>query len=305
MNAEQQVIEAALARAQALADGDARRLSALLHKDFTWTSHDGRTFSRQEYIHRNTQGTVVWRFQELGAAEVTIEGDTAVLRAEVTDVVGSDDGADEVFAMPMTQVWIRRDDTWVCLAGHAGPRQDTDARLVTADPTSDDAIPNPLSRTDAEALIGILAVLEGHLFGRPDDALFAHLTERVRDSPLMPGGIDERAALRIAISNLNQRVRYTFGEYAEMPKPDDGLADHHVRFATAESAARFVTTMEQLGMPARQMMTGRQEEPFHVMVTTGEPVLSPEFDRKEQQIAEAARHLGGHLEGWGGGAPES
>jgi hypothetical protein len=25
--------------------------------------------------------------------------------------------------MPMTQVWVRQVDVWMCLAGHAGPRR--------------------------------------------------------------------------------------------------------------------------------------------------------------------------------------
>ena len=51
-----------------------------------------------------------------------VVGDTAVLYAEVTDVVLADDGA-ETFTMPMTQVWVRQDGDWKCLAGHAGPRR--------------------------------------------------------------------------------------------------------------------------------------------------------------------------------------
>ena len=51
-----------------------------------------------------------------------VVGDTAVLRAEVTDVVVSEDGEPEAFTMPMTQVWVREGQGWRCLAGHAGPR---------------------------------------------------------------------------------------------------------------------------------------------------------------------------------------
>ena len=45
---------------------------------------------------------------------------TAVLRCQVVDAVDQGDGIEE-FRMPMTQVWVRYDDRWVCLAGHAGP----------------------------------------------------------------------------------------------------------------------------------------------------------------------------------------
>lgn len=121
MKAAQQVIRAAEARASALAEGDAERLSDLLHEDFRWTSHSGEIYSRQEYIRRNTEGTTVWRSQKLGTPEVVVVGETAVLHAEVTDVVKSGDDF-EPFRMPMTQVWVRLRGDWKCLAGHAGPR---------------------------------------------------------------------------------------------------------------------------------------------------------------------------------------
>jgi len=122
MDAAEQVIEAAEARASALADADADRLSDLLHEEFRWTAHVGETYSRQEYIRRNTEGDTVWRSQDLSGADVVVVGDTAVLYAEVTDVVLADDGS-ETFRMPMTQVWVRQDGGWKCLAGHAGPRR--------------------------------------------------------------------------------------------------------------------------------------------------------------------------------------
>ena len=123
MGAEEQVISAAEERASALAAGDAERLSGLLHDDFRWTTHAGETLSRSEYVRRNTAGHTVWRSQNLGSAEVVVVGDTAVLHAEVADVVLSTDGKAETFRMPMTQVWIRVDGRWKCLAGHAGPRR--------------------------------------------------------------------------------------------------------------------------------------------------------------------------------------
>ena len=122
MNADQQFIAAVEDRASALAAGDAERLARLLHGGFRWTSHTGETYSRSEYVRRNTNGHKVWFSQRLSGVEVVVVGDTAVLHAEVTDeVLGGDDEC-EIFRMPMTQVWVRQDDVWKCLAGHAGPR---------------------------------------------------------------------------------------------------------------------------------------------------------------------------------------
>ncbi|WP_164519751.1 nuclear transport factor 2 family protein [Nocardioides ferulae] len=117
------VVAAAEARAAALADGDGARLADLLHEDFRWTSHLGETYRRSDYIRRNTEGHTVWRLQRLVDPDVVVVGDTAVLRAEVEDVVLSHRGEPETFCMPVTQVWVRATGTWRCLAGHAGPRR--------------------------------------------------------------------------------------------------------------------------------------------------------------------------------------
>lgn len=122
MDARAQVIAAALERASALATGDADRLTHLLHADFRWTTHTGDTLTRSQYVDRNTTGHTVWQSQDLADPVVDVVGGTAVLHAVVTDVVLTEAGEAETFRMPVTQVWVRTDDRWTCLAGHAGPR---------------------------------------------------------------------------------------------------------------------------------------------------------------------------------------
>lgn len=95
----------------------------LLHAQFRWTTHLGQAFDRSEYIRRNTEGATVWRSQTLSATQVVVVGATAVLYAEVNDVVLSDEDEPQTFRMPMTQVWVCLDGGWKCLAGHAGPRR--------------------------------------------------------------------------------------------------------------------------------------------------------------------------------------
>jgi hypothetical protein len=123
MDAAHQVVAAAEERALALAAGDALRLTALLHEQFRWTTHTGETYTRTDYVRRNTEGHTVWRSQDLSGAEVVVVGDTAVLHAIVTDVVRPGADESETFQMPMTQVWVRLAEGWQCLAGHAGPRR--------------------------------------------------------------------------------------------------------------------------------------------------------------------------------------
>jgi predicted kinase len=119
---EGQVVAAAEERASALAAGDEERLTQLLHPEFAWTTHTGDTYDRAAYVGRNTGGHTVWRSQRLTGTEVDVVGDTAVLRATVVDEVLADGNRSETFRMPMTQVWVRTDGGWRCLAGHAGPR---------------------------------------------------------------------------------------------------------------------------------------------------------------------------------------
>lgn len=121
---ERAVIDASQDRAAALAAGDAERLRAVLHAQFRWTTHTGETFDRAAYIRRNTNGSTVWSSQVLSDPHVVVVDQTAVLYASVTDVILSDRGEPRTFEMPMTQVWVRDDGAWRCLAGHAGPRRE-------------------------------------------------------------------------------------------------------------------------------------------------------------------------------------
>ena len=114
--------QAAVARARALAAGDAEALRELLHEGFRWTTHVGQVFDRDEYIRRNTEGVTEWRSQTLGPTDISIVGEVAVLLTVVTDVVAATEAEDAEFRMPVTQVWVRSRGKWQCLAGHAGPR---------------------------------------------------------------------------------------------------------------------------------------------------------------------------------------
>ena len=70
MSAHLDVLAAARARAEALAAGDAVRLTELLHADFRWTSHRGDRFDRAGYVEANTGGRTIWRRQDLGERSV-------------------------------------------------------------------------------------------------------------------------------------------------------------------------------------------------------------------------------------------
>jgi Domain of unknown function (DUF4440) len=121
MDTSTEVIRAAEARAKALAEGDAARLRDLLHSDFRWVSHAGERYDRDSYIASTLEESNGWSEQELTDIRVVAHEQTAVLRCTVVDIIDGGHGPRE-YRMPMTQVWIRREGRWVCLAGHAGAR---------------------------------------------------------------------------------------------------------------------------------------------------------------------------------------
>ena len=121
MTAEADVLRAATERADALGRGDRRRLEALLHPRFVWTSHTGQMFDRTTYLDANTGGRTAWHGQQLHDVDVRVIDDVAVLRCTVSDDVTTAAGRD-TFTMPMTTTWVRDQRGWRCLAGHAGPR---------------------------------------------------------------------------------------------------------------------------------------------------------------------------------------
>ncbi|WP_166644446.1 nuclear transport factor 2 family protein [Microbacterium sp. BK668] len=121
MAARDEVLQAAEARAAALAAGDERALMVLLHPEFGWTTHTGERFDRDGYLAANVGGPTRWHAQTLTEITVTVVGDAAVLRCSVTDDVSTQAGRSE-YRMPMTQIWVRSDGRWRCLGGHAGPR---------------------------------------------------------------------------------------------------------------------------------------------------------------------------------------
>jgi hypothetical protein len=49
------------------------------------------------------------------------------------------------------------------------------------------------------------------------------------------------------MANLNQRLRYSYGGYEEVPEQDVGLVEHHVRFDMAHKAGAFARAMEAIG----------------------------------------------------------
>lgn len=118
LNAEEEVVSAAVRRADALVAGDEEALRRLMHPGLQWTTLRGEVLGYADYIAGNVGGSLRWRSQRLDDVKVVIAGETAVLTAAVTDEV-SRDGRDLVFRVRLTQTWARTPQGWQCIAGHA------------------------------------------------------------------------------------------------------------------------------------------------------------------------------------------
>jgi hypothetical protein len=80
-----------------------------------------------------------------------------------------------------------------------------------------DAVPNPLQRRDAEVLIGIVAVLDGVIWGGSlDEWTTSKVTERLVQKDLLTAD-HSRNDVHLALDDLNQRLRYAVGDYGSPP----------------------------------------------------------------------------------------
>lgn len=120
MLTQDEVLKAAVERADALARRDGESLIRLLHPKFCWISHQGERFDRDTYVRSNIDGQNNWHSQTLEEPTITIFFTTAVLTCIASDDVSTAAGRRQN-RMPMTQVWIQDDDRTLLVAGHAGP----------------------------------------------------------------------------------------------------------------------------------------------------------------------------------------
>ncbi len=91
-----------------------------------------------------------------------------------------------------------------------------------ADPVAMEAesvCPRAMLRSDAQALIGLLAIVEGEaMASNLDPAIVDHIGRRFAGEGLLQRADDERL-IRQALNDLNHRVRYALGEYDTPPAP--------------------------------------------------------------------------------------
>jgi hypothetical protein len=166
--------------------------------------------------------------------------------------------------------------------------------------TQDGTTPHPLDRQDAEALIGVTAVLEGHLItGDLDPNVVDRLSERLV-------GPDAGAAeLRVVLWNLNKGLRYVLEEHDEPPVRDPGLVDLYVGFTAQATAHAFSQAVPSAGAPVAVDGRSYDDETvrWEVPVRSTTPPLSAEFDLERARLLALAAQHGGRDGGWGSPPP--
>jgi hypothetical protein len=167
-----------------------------------------------------------------------------------------------------------------------------------------DTAPSPLGHQDAAALIGVTAVLQGHLLicglsPRLVDSLNRHLHRAG-----LVGSDAGPAELGLALANLTDRIRCALGECDEPPAADTGRVDLYFGFASRAAAQAFVEASAAQGESAAPpaAVDGRAYDgdvSWQVAVRTAELPLSVEFDDHMTQLRELAARYGGSYSGWG------
>jgi hypothetical protein len=150
----------------------------------------------------------------------------------------------------------------------------------------DGPAPNALDRRDAEALIGLLAVVEGHLINGDLDP---HVVDRLGERLVGPGA--GAAELRVALGNLTQRLHYVLGDHEEPPIPDPGLVDLYVGFASEADAQAFTEAAPSAGAPVVVDGTSYDDETvrWQVAVRSTTLPLSAEFDVERGRLLALGR----------------
>ena len=166
--------------------------------------------------------------------------------------------------------------------------------------TDDGPAPNALDRQDAEALIGVLAVVEGHLINGDLDP---HVVDRLGERVVGPGA--GAVELRVALGSLNQRLRYVLGEHDEPPIPDSGQVDLYVGFAAEADARAFLEAVHSAGNPEPVDGRSYDDETVRWQVTVHSTALplSAEFDVERGRLLALAADHGGQDGGWGSPPP--
>lgn len=84
MNEENRVLEAYKAMQQAMIDKDIDTLDRIIKDGTTFTHMSGKTQTKEEYFGEIADGTLNYYKYKIANGEITVNGNTATLKADVT-----------------------------------------------------------------------------------------------------------------------------------------------------------------------------------------------------------------------------
>jgi hypothetical protein len=165
--------------------------------------------------------------------------------------------------------------------------------------TTTETTRRPLSDPDAGAIIGLLAIIEGELLVESLDVELAGLfRDRFVRAGLLPEGAG-LGELRRALAELNQRVRYALGEYAEPPAPE-GSTTHTVKFRDEEAAGQFRAAVAASWPGGNPAVAATPDRPASfVGVEDAALPLTEAFRAHQRAIEDLAGRFGGDYTGYG------
>jgi dipeptidyl aminopeptidase/acylaminoacyl peptidase/ketosteroid isomerase-like protein len=116
VTAEEELKRLERAWADAEVKGDAKYPEELLADDYTFTGPDGAGVDKKGYLAARRAGEVQFKSVKFGEMKVRLYGDSAVVTGQAT-VKGRENGKDLSGAYRFTDVFVKRDGRWQCVAG--------------------------------------------------------------------------------------------------------------------------------------------------------------------------------------------
>jgi ketosteroid isomerase-like protein len=116
-NVEAELIALENAWAKAYLDRDVKTLDRLEADDWLYTSADGKLISKAQDIADVSSGTYQATEFKMSDLKVRVYGDTAVITGRQTEVATMS-GKDASDQFRITDVWLKRNGQWGCIASH-------------------------------------------------------------------------------------------------------------------------------------------------------------------------------------------
>lgn len=159
--------------------------------------------------------------------------------------------------------------------------------------------PFRLRTRDAELLVGVLAILQGHLLGGDD----SRTTDQIRDRLARAGVLTDESSVgeaAVVIGDLGQQVRYANGDYDDKrPDAERRLTAHYLSMPSRENAEACRAEVAGLS-PVRTEINESPEAGLRLLVAFPELAPDAAFHTRSAELSAIAVRHGGRLTGSSG-----